>query len=270
MQDLYTLITGSSSGIGKAIANECASRGKNIILTSRPGERLDRTFGELKSRFNVKTECFAVDLLNHDAPRKLYEWCKEKDLKVNCIINNAGITGTIPFDYNDQEYIDSIVMVNIRALTLLTHYFLGDLKKIPGSKIVNIGSMSGFFPIPYKGIYSASKAYVHSFSMSLASELKGTGVKVFLSAPNGISSNPEVMERIKTHNFAGRIVSLTPEEYAKSLIDSIERGKIFHIPLLTNRLLFWLSRILPDRYIAYLLRKEFSKELDLNKRETDH
>lgn len=261
MESYYTLITGSSSGIGKAFAFECARRKMDLILVSRPSERLSAAAEEISSKYSVDVKYFAIDLTEFDAPRKVFEWCLEQQLKVNYLINNAGTVGTNPFDKCQPEYLDSIIMLNIRALTLLTRLFLPELKKHPGSKILNVGSMSGFFPIPYKSVYSASKSYVHSFSRSLQAELKGSGVEVYLVAPNGVQSNPRVTERIKDHKLIGALVSMSAEKFAVLALDKVEKGRRFYIPLFSNKLLFALSRMLPDTLMLNLIKKEFRKEL---------
>jgi short-subunit dehydrogenase len=261
VEEFYTLITGSSSGIGKALAFECARRKMNLILVSRPSERLSTAANEVSAMYNVDVKYIPIDLTENDAPQKVFEWCRDKGLKVNYLINNAGTVGTAPFDRCEPEYLDSIIMLNIRALTLLTRLFLPELKKYRGSKILNVGSMSGFFPIPYKSVYSASKAFVHSFSRSIEAELKGSGVGVYLVAPNGVQSNPRVTERIKDHKLIGALVSMSAEKFAILTLDKVEKGKKFYVPLFSNKLLFVLSRILPDTLMLKSLKKEFRKEL---------
>jgi short-subunit dehydrogenase len=159
VERFYTLITGSSSGIGKALAFECARRNMNLILVSRPSPRLAAAAEEVSAKYNsVDVKFLGIDLIETDAPQKVFDWCIQQGLKVNYLINNAGTVGTAPFDKCDPAYLDSIIMLNMRTLTLLTRLFLPELKKYPVSKILNVGSMSGFFPIPYKSVYSASKA----------------------------------------------------------------------------------------------------------------
>jgi short-subunit dehydrogenase len=262
VESFYTLITGGSSGIGKALAFECARRNMNLILISRPSPRLAAVAEEVSAMYNsVDVKYLAIDLTEIDAPQKVFDWCSGQGLKVNYLINNAGTVGTTPFDKCDPGYIDSLIMLNIRALTLLTRLFLPELKKYPVSRILNIGSMSGFFPIPYKSVYSATKAYVHSFSKSLSCELKGSGVEVYLVAPNGVQSNPRVTERIKDHKLMGKLVSMTAEKFAVLTLDKVEKGNMFYIPLFSNKLLFALSRIMPDAFMLNLVKKEFKKEL---------
>jgi short-subunit dehydrogenase len=261
VEGFYTLITGSSSGIGKAFAFECAKRKMNLILVSRPSPGLEAGAAEVSSEYSVDVKYFAIDLTEMEAPLKVFEWCTGRGLKVNYLINNAGTVGTAPFDKCDPECLDSIIMLNIRALTQLTRLFLPELKKYPAAKILNVGSMSGFFPIPYKSVYSASKAYVHSFSKSLESELKGSGVEVYLVAPNGVRSNPRVTERIKDHKLMGRLVSMSAEKFAMLSLNRVEKGRRFYVPLFSNKLLFVLSRIMPDVFMLNLVKREFKKEL---------
>jgi uncharacterized protein len=261
MENFYTLITGSSSGIGKALALECARRKMNLVLVSRPSERLAAAANEVLSAYDVDVKYFAIDLTEPDAPLKVFEWCSSNGLKINFLINNAGTVGTKPFDKCETEYLDSIIMLNIRALTLLTRLFLPELKEHPGAKILNVGSMSGFFPIPFKSVYAASKSYVHSFSRSLQAELEGSGVEVYLVAPNGVQSNPRVTERIKDHKLMGALVSMSAEKFAILALNKVENGRRFFVPLFSNKLLFFLSRILPDTLMLNLLKKEFRKEL---------
>jgi short-subunit dehydrogenase len=262
VEGFYTLITGGSSGIGKAYAFECARRKMNLILVSRPSTRLPEAAAEVSAKYkNVDVKYLACDLTDMDAPQKVFDWCSGQGLKVNYLINNAGTVGTTPFYKCDPEYLDSLILLNIRALTLLTRLFLPEMKKYQVSKILNVGSMSGFFPIPYKSVYSASKAYVHSFSKSLETELAGSGVEIYLVAPNGVMSNPRVAERIKDHKLMGRLVSLSAEKFVVLSLDKVESGKKFYVPLFSNKFLFALSRILPDRLLLNLVKKEFKKEL---------
>jgi len=261
MERFYTLITGSSSGIGKALAMDCARRNMNLILVSRPSPRLLEAANEVSLKYSVDVKYLAADLTELDAPQKVFEWCMGQGLKVNVLINNAGTVGTAAFATADPAYLDSIIMLNMRALTLLTRFFLPELKKYPGSKILNIGSMSGYFPIPFKSVYSASKAYVHSFTKSLECELKGSGVEVYLTAPNGVRSNPRVTESIKDHKLMGALVSMDVDKFAVNALDKMERGKKVYIPLMANKFLFFLSRILPDSFMLNMVKNEFRKEL---------
>jgi short-subunit dehydrogenase len=262
MEQYYTLITGSSSGIGKSLALECARRGMNILLVALPGPELEQTVSELKSKFTIEVSHFPVDLTGIEAPKSVFEWCMNQNFKVNFLINNAGITGTTSFEKSEPEYSDLRIMLNIRAMTLLTRYFIPMLKQYPGSKILNMGSMSGFFPVPYKTVYSASKAFVQSFSRSLSKELERSGIGVFIVCPNGVETNPLTATRIKTHGRWSKLTTIESERLAKLTLDNIEKGKRIYIPLLMNRLLLFVGKMLPEKIKLSLLEKEFREELN--------
>jgi len=261
MEKFYTLITGGSSGIGKAFAVECAKRGMNTLLVALPGPELEQTADEISSAYPVDVRHLAVDLTRIDAPEKVYSWCTDLNIRVNFLINNAGITGTTLFENSEPEYNDLRIMLNVRAMAMLTRYFIPVLKEIPGSRILNIGSMSGFFPVPYKTIYSATKAFVLSFSKSLSKELASSGIGVFIVCPNGVETNTLTSYRIQTHRIWSRLTTITPERLAKESLDRIEKGKKVFVPLFMNRLLLFTGKLLPDSIIMNLLEREFREEL---------
>jgi short-subunit dehydrogenase len=261
MQKYFTLITGGSSGIGRSLAMECAKRGMNIILAALPGPELGNTAGEIKSKYETDIRYFAIDLTRSDAPRELLNFCVENNLKVNFLINNAGIAGASSFEDSSPDYSDQRIMLNIRALAMMTRYFLPMIKECPDGKILNVGSLSGYFPVPYKCVYSASKAFVLSFSKSLDKELEGSGVRVFVLCPNGVESNSISAGRIKTHGFWGKITKISSDKLAVIALDSVEKGKKVIVPLLVNRLFLHTRKILPERLLMSLLEKEFRNEV---------
>ncbi|HUW93452.1 MAG TPA: SDR family NAD(P)-dependent oxidoreductase [Bacteroidales bacterium] len=261
MSKYFTLITGGSSGIGRSLAIECAGRGHNLLIASLPGPELSQTALEISGKYNVEVYTFAVDLTAADGPLHVYEWCVRENYAVSFLINNAGIAGAALFEQSEPEYTDTRILLNVRALALLTRYFLPMLRQCPAARILNISSLSGYFSIPYKSIYSASKAFVISFSGSLALELAETGIQVSVVCPNGVESNVSSSARINTHGLAGRLVKITSDRLAKITMDKVERGQEVIIPLFVNRLLMVISRLLPQRLTGRILMREFRNEL---------
>jgi len=141
----YTLITGASSGIGKAIAYECAKRGMNLILVSLPGQRLEAVAQDLGMQYKIKTRYFETDLTQPDSPIQLFSKTQSAGLDVNILINNAGVAGASYFDESSIEYIDERIMLNIRALVVLTRLYLPVLCKHKTSHILNVSSLAAFF-----------------------------------------------------------------------------------------------------------------------------
>ncbi len=260
----FTLITGASSGIGKAIAWYCGSKKMNLLLISLPEENLEQVASEIQNKYGVKTHFLEIDLASKDGPLAIYNWVCEKKYDINILVNNAGVAGTAEFEKSDPEYSDVRIMVNIRALVLLTRYFLPLLKKNEKAYILNVSSLSAFFSIPYKTVYSASKAFVLNFSRSLRYELKGSPVNVSVVCPNGVRTNAGTHARIEAHGTIARITTVSPELLAKITIENMLKGKFLIIPLRINRILLLLQKIIPTETQQRILTREFMKEVKVS------
>lgn len=161
--NLYTVITGASKGLGRELAIECAQNNINLILIALPSEDLKSLCEQLMNKFKIKAQYYEVDLTEIDSILNLFNKIKE-NYKINGIINNAGLGGSMPFNTSSIKYLDNMILLNIRALSLLTRLFVPELMEHKKSYILNIASMAAYSPIPYKTVYPASKAYVYYFS----------------------------------------------------------------------------------------------------------
>jgi uncharacterized protein len=257
----FTLITGGSMGIGRAIAYECAGRKMNLLLVSLPEPELEATADNIREKFGVIVHAFQTDLAEKDAPEKVYNWCKSNGWKVNILINNAGRAGTAVFENSTFEYNDIRIQVNIRALVHLSYLFLKDMKSYDRSYILNIGSFSAYYAIPYKSVYCASKAFVLRFSRALRAEMKNTPVSVSVVCPNGVRTNPDTYKRINTHGILTQLVILTAEEVARIAINGMLKNKAVIIPGFLNKILLVISKIIPAGIAESRTAKIFRKEL---------
>jgi uncharacterized protein len=260
----YALITGSSQGIGKAYAMELAKRGHNLLLIALPEPKLEETVNEIKSKFKVEIDFLGINLSLLESPQKVFDWCKQKGYIVDILINNAGIAGVAVFEKSPLEYSDVRILVNIRALTLLCQLFIPDLKKLPKAFILNTGSLSAYYSIPYKSVYSASKAFVLNFTKAIREEMHGSSVSVSVVCPNGVYTNEGTFGRIDSHGSKGRLTATSAEELAKVAIEGMFKGKAVIIPLFINKFLLFLQKIIPSRLEQRILRKEFMKEVKVS------
>jgi uncharacterized protein len=263
-QKTYTLITGSSQGIGKAYAIEMAKRGHHLLLVALPETKLEETVNEIKSQYPIEIDCLGIDLSLSDAPQQVYDWSKAKGYVVDILMNNAGMAGTAIFDQSPLAYTDTRILVNIRALALLCRLFIPDLKKLPKAYILNTGSLSAYYSIPYKSVYSASKAFVLNFTKAIREEMHGTSVSISVVCPNGVYSNEGTYGRINAHGAKGRMTATTTEELAKIAIDGMFKGKRVIIPLFINKFLLFLQKMIPTGLEQFILRKEFMKEVKVS------
>lgn len=216
----FALITGASQGLGRAFANQLAARKTNLILISLPGQGLHAIARLLEARHGIEVISFETDLSDPDNVIALSDRINEA-YNIHLLINNAGIGGTKAFTQATSEYINTIIQVNIAALVMLTHRLLPNLMRQPRAFILNVASMAAFSPIGYKTVYPASKAFVHSFSRSLYSELSKTNVFVSVVNPGAMKTNPEIVARIQKQGFLGRLTLLDPEKVAKRCIERL-------------------------------------------------
>ncbi len=257
----YALITGASKGIGKAMAEECANRGSNVLLVSLPNENLSNVAYEISNKYAVKSDFLEINLTNLNAPHRVYNWCKKNNYNLNILINNAGMAGTTVFEKSSLEYSDSRIQLNIRALVLITRLFIPDLKKSTKSYILNIGSLSAYYAIPFKCVYAASKAFVVSFSKALHDELQESSISVSVVCPNGVETNKGTFSRIKSHGKMGDLTKISPQELAKYTISKMLQNKTIIIPKRINRLLLFIEKLIPEDLLQKILLNEFKKEI---------
>lgn len=182
----YTLITGASTGIGKAFAQELALKGDNLILTARSFDKLQVIASDLRGVHAIDVICIASDLSVEDAPLKLFNLCKEYD--VTTLINNAGFGLNGSFLDNDFQTESSLVQVNIMAVMQLTHLFGQKMKEKQSGSILNVSSTASFQAGPFMANYYASKAYVTFLSEALHEELKSFNIKVSAFCPGATRS----------------------------------------------------------------------------------
>ena len=220
---------------------------------------------ELRQEFQSEVHAFAVDLRDIDGPRRVFDWCLENNYRINILVNNAGLAGTADFQESGPGYSDDRILVNVRALVLLTQLFLPELKSHHRAYILNIGSMSAYYPLAYKTVYSASKVFVLYFSRALRQELRGSNVSVTVVNPNGVRTNTSTHVRIDSHSrLARKFFILEAERIARISIDSLLKGRLVVVPGFANRVLLALTRMLPigfkERNSARIFKRELLAE----------
>lgn len=255
----FTLITGAGKGIGRSIAREMASRKHNLILHSLPGEGLPELCDELNKDFNVLSFYFEADLVDKEGPLALFNFVKNKGYRINILVNNAG-TG---FDGKIEDYslnqIDEMILLNIRALTHLTHLFASELKTHEKSYILFLSSFGTFVPTSYRSIYLATKSYIYYLGRALRSEFRGTSLKTCVVMPSAVRTNRNTIERINRGGWTGRVSALTPERVAYLSVRGMFKGRNVIIPGTITNLFFLCGLIVPEGIILKITHRIFSK-----------
>lgn len=253
----YALITGASSGLGKAIAEELAKRGHSLLLVSLPGTGLAGQSEILSSRYNLPVQYFETDLTRHDTPGEIKRFVSDHNISVDILVNNVGIGhGGEIGDYTDEAVKES-VMLNISCTTLMTNTFIKELKKRERAYVLNIGSFGGFLPMPYKSIYSATKSYIYYFSLAIRQELRGTNVSVSVAMPGPILTNDRVKERVRQQGFISKSNVIDAARAASYILDRMFSKKGVIIPRWTVRLWYGIASLAPYRVLLAVLGRLF-------------
>lgn len=256
----YVVITGASKGLGKRYALELAKRGEHLILIATPNTKLGELADWLRQQYGIEVVVFECDLTEWHIPDEISKLISDK-YAVKGLINNAGIGGSKQFDQADAAYLDNIIMLNIRALTLLTRYLLPSLLQSPNSFVLNVASMASFSPIPYKSIYPASKAFVYSFTRSLREELKDTSVSVAVVHPGPMLTNPDITERIIKQGWLAKLSLLSTSDVVNISLSQMKKGRTVIIPGIANKLLYWIMRYFPEDVRLTLASRVLKREV---------
>ena len=177
------VITGASSGIGADMARRLAERGYNVTLVARRRERLEELADELREAHDVARRRRDLRPRQPAARGRLIKKLRAGEREVVGVCNNAGFGNLGKFLDNDLEAESDVVRLNVEALHELTGAFLPRMVEQGAGAVLNVASTAAFQPLPGFATYAASKAFVHSFSEAVHSELAGTGVSVTSLCP---------------------------------------------------------------------------------------
>lgn len=247
-------ITGASGGIGAEFARLLAAEGHDLILVARSEEKLARLKVDLEQAHQITCHVITADLAAPDAAAKLVAEMDQRGLAIDVLINNAGfgMYGTfLEIDLAPQQ---EMINLNVVALTELTHLVARGMISRGTGRILNVGSIAAFQPVPVVAVYGATKAFVLSFSEALANELAGTGVTVTCLCPGPTATG--FQDRASMHgsrHFQGRKV-MEARTVARIGWTAAKRGKPLVIPGLWNWLLTFSVRISPRRLVPYIIR----------------
>ncbi len=258
MQPTYALVTGASSGIGKAIATQLASRGINVLLIALPGSGLAEVAAELRAKYRVLVRYFESDLGAGDSIENVASWIEQNRFSLRILVNNAGFGNLESFERSDLSFLVNMLMVNNVAMVRLTKACIPYLKMHRRSHIMNVGSLASFLPIPNKVVYSASKSFVYAFSTALRVELGRTNIAVTCLCPGGTRTSAGNVARIAKVKAPKGIFIQEPEEVAFEAVEGMLRSKKRIIPGTTNKIMFLLYRSLPQFLVEWILLKLFA------------
>lgn len=235
------LITGASSGIGRAMAMQLAAEGTELVIVARDSERLSGLADEV----GVACEIIVCDLADREALSVVERRIEAEDAPIDLVVNNAGLGFGGPFAALDRNTATFVVDVNVAALQRLTHSAASTFQDRGRGSILNVGSLAGEAVGAHSATYNATKAFVTSLGQSLAVELAGTGVTITTLLPG--FTRTEFQERSGTDvSDVPSFLWQSADRVAAAGLDGAFAGEIEVVPSKRYRLIRAVNRVLPS------------------------
>ncbi|KAM4620553.1 hydroxysteroid (20-beta) dehydrogenase 2 isoform 2-T2 [Polymixia lowei] len=248
------IVTGATSGIGKAYANELARRGLDLVLISRSKDKLQTVAKEIEDQYGRKTQTIQTDFTEgHDIYPAIAE--QLRGLETGILVNNVGMTYSEAFAYfleipNPEQKITQVINCNILSVTQMSRLVLPGMVQRGTGLIINISSEAGSRPQPLLSLYSATKIFVAYFSRCLHAEYKSRGITVQCVAPSMVSTN-------MTHNVPVNCLVKSASDFAREALNTVGHSS-YTCGCLSHAIQnIVLSVVLPDwiRFSSFLIRK---------------
>lgn len=219
------VVTGASSGLGKEIAKKLCIKGFKVYAVARSIEKLQDLKKEC-STFSGKLEIISGDLMDSKFRHKLISGVIKKEKKIDYFVNNAGFGKAVRFSEMLEENIQAMNQLNVVAYQHLTLLVLKEMLKRNSGRIIHIGSVVAFTPLPYFTVYNSTKAAIYMFNRSLRYELKNTKVTSTVVLParmsTGFAKNAFKKDTsVKNFNSGG----VSPDYVANQIVKKIDSGK---------------------------------------------
>lgn len=262
-KDKVVIITGASSGIGKACAEEFAKRGAHLVLAARQYVTLCEITADLEKNYNSQAIAIQTDVSKEEDCRLLIKQALVTFNKIDILVNNAGLSMRALFDEVDLSVLKNLMDVNFWGTVYCTKYALPEILKTRGS-VVGVSSIAGYRGLPGRTGYSASKFAMNGFMESLRTELLHSGVHVMVACPGFTTSNIRFAALAKDGAAHGETSMeegkmMTSEEVAIRIAEGIAARKRTLVMSGQGKLTVWINKLLPA-LADKLVFNHFTKE----------
>ena len=252
----FALVTSASSGIGLAISRELAARGYPLVIVSNE-EKITEAAGIIEKEFKVKAIPYCLDLAQSDSAEVLYNYCEENGIKVDVLVNNAGIFFFRDVVNTRAERIGTMIKLHALTPSLLSRFFAEQMIRDKRSGyILNMASIAAWMMMPGITMYSATKSYLRCFSRAMRNEVFKKGVSITTVCPGAVATG--------LYGLASRYMKigiklgiiLTPERLARLAVKKMLKKKAEYIPGgILNRLFILIIMALPERLVRRIKRR---------------
>lgn len=253
----YALVTGGSSGIGYAYAEELAQKGYDILVVSNREDLNQSAQASLQQNFpNIKITTLYADLTDADAPQRLLDYCHENGMEVEVLVNNAGMFYFGAVVDHPAKLTEKMVMLHNYAPASLCALFGAEMKARHKGYILNASSITAYMTFPTIAAYEASKAFLLKFSKGLAFELSHHGVKVCAVCPGAVDTDLYNLSPNLRKWLCRFGIMLKPRQVAHRGVRALFNGRKRKVPGLINHFFIFCCLLLPG-FLVDLVKKKF-------------
>ncbi|WP_438007756.1 SDR family oxidoreductase [Sorangium sp. So ce321] len=255
------LITGASSGIGRALAHELARRARALVLVARRKDRLEALRAELAAaRPALAVLVFGCDVTDRAAVDAMLGAVAAEVGHIDVLVNNAGFGDIGAFDLSEWSRTEQMIALNVTSLAYLTHRLVGPMVSRGRGAIANVSSGFGLTFGPGMASYIGTKHFVTSFTEALRLDLAGTGVRVTQVCPGPVQTEFNETAGNFTDLEPPALLSISPERCARSLVRAIDRGRALVVPGVVAWLVVYLGVLCP-RWVLRLVYRPIARAL---------
>lgn len=256
------LITGASGGIGEAFVDEFARLGLDCVLVGNEGDKLKEIADRVKKEFGVKVLVIDMDLSVPSAAQKVYDYCQEKQIEVDVLVNNVGTLIFHEFSTLSEKQLYLILNLHIYCTTFLTYLFGTRMLERKKVFIINMSSASAMMTLPGIHLYNATKSYIRNFSRSIYYEFIRSNVGVTVVCPSGVDT-PFFKLPQRLRNLGLKLgLLIKPKQVAEIAIRKAFKFKKEVYPGVWDSLVIFVTKNLTDPVIFWLMDKlpQFKKK----------
>jgi hypothetical protein len=252
------LISGGSHGIGRALALECLNRGLSVAILALADRHLSDIVNEVN---NPDFFHLGINLTDENANDQVATWLEENNLSPKYLINNVGFGRGGLFESIPLREYQLMMTLNNQVLVNLTYLILPYLKANQGG-ILNLSSMEARLPLPYKTVYTGTKAFIYNLSLALREEFRYHNVGVSVLCPGPILTNEDGLKRVKAQGAKAKLILKMPEDIAPEAIDGLLSNKATIFPGWLPKVLIRIAYFLPEPLLMKVLEKTFRNYRD--------
>ncbi|TLX72271.1 SDR family oxidoreductase [Labilibacter sediminis] len=258
MKTRNAIITGATSGLGKAYALLLAKEGWNLLITGRQRKKLHELKTHLEQTYRIHVIVIVAELNNTNEFNALLQSIQKLN-SVDLLINNAGFgcrNGFFKADFNDQQ---KMLQVHVTASTKLIYTVVPKMVKNNGGAIINVSSLSAFLPSTLNYFYCSTKAFLVSFTECLHMDLNSKNIKVQALCPGFIKTHfhDRIAEVNKPKSGFAKFLWMQADDVARYSLKKLQKHSVICIPGLINKVLYFLLHFIPRR-AYYVLMTHFA------------